>query len=220
MTRQSMGISDAVSAYLHDHGLREHPVLRQMRLDTQQHPRARNQMAPEQAQWLAMMARLLGAQRYLEMGVFAGYSALSVALALPPSGRVDACDCDAEILSVAEAYWHSAGVADKINSVVSPAADFCRRLLEEGRHEYYDMILIDANKKTTDLYFEFALQLCRPGGLIVVDDVLQGGRVIAPKPNDWCAQVMAEFNTKRRRDQRVELCVLPLGDGVSIMIKR
>lgn len=217
MGHESIGLSQALQAYVHSLWVKEPPILRALRHETARHPYGRNQIAPEQGQWMAWLLRLMGAKRCLEWGTFTGYSAAVVALALPEDGVLHACDVDAAVTDVAKRYWKLAGVAHKIHHVLQAAEVHAADLLAQGMAGSFDFIFIDANKRSNEMYFALALQLCRVGGVIVVDDVLQGGRVVAPKPNDWCAQAMDAFNRKHADDPRVEQCVLPIGDGLTLM---
>ena len=207
-------------AYMIRHGVREAPVLRRLREETAAHPERQMQIAPEQGQFMTLLVRLLGATRTLEVGVFTGYSSLAVALALPEDGRVTACDVSEAYTSVARRYWTEAGMLHKIDLRLAPAADTLQALIDEGREGAYDFAFIDADKEQYDLYYERALQLVRVGGLIMLDNVFRGGHVVDEQSRDAGTQAMRDLNRKLSADPRIELCVLPLADGVTLALKQ
>ncbi|MBV8046014.1 MAG: class I SAM-dependent methyltransferase [Paludibacterium sp.] len=220
MTRQSIPLDHSLTDYLHAIGVTEHPVLRELREFTAGHRLAKMQIAPEQGQFMGWLARLIGARRYLEIGVFTGYSALAVALALPEDGEVVACDVSDEFTRVAREYWHKAGVAERIHLTLQPALYTLQALLDAGRHNDFDLAFIDADKPSTPAYFEACLQLVRPGGVIVLDNIFLGGRVIAPQDNDPPGvHTMHAFNAGLAADPRIRLSVLPMGDGMTLAMK-
>ncbi|TDR80381.1 class I SAM-dependent methyltransferase [Paludibacterium purpuratum] len=220
MTRQSIPLDATLTDYLHAIGVTEHPVMRELREYTAAHRLAKMQIAPEQGQFMGWLARLIGARRYLEIGVFTGYSALAVALSLPDDGEVVACDVSEEFTRVAREYWQKAGVAERIQLTLQPAARTLQELLEAGRYNDFDMAFIDADKPGTPEYFEACLQLVRPGGVILLDNIFLGGRVLAPQPNDPPGvHVMHTFNAGLAKDARIRLSVLPMGDGMTLAMK-
>ncbi|MBD2181753.1 class I SAM-dependent methyltransferase [Planktothrix sp. FACHB-1355] len=220
MSGNTLGLSAQFYNYLLSASLREPDILRRLREETANHPGAAMQVAPEQGQFLALLVQLMGAKKTLEVGVFTGYSSLSVALALPPDGKIVACDISAEHTSIARRYWQQAGVADKIDLRVAPALDTLDRLLADGQASTFDFAFIDADKANYENYYERSLQLVRPGGLIAVDNVLWYGRVAYPQDPDKITQIMRAYNEKLHRDERVFLSVVPIGDGLSLALKR
>jgi caffeoyl-CoA O-methyltransferase len=169
---------------------------------------------------MALLTHLLGARRTLEVGVFTGYSALSVALALPPEGRIIACDISEEYTSVAQRYWQEAGVIGKIDLRLGPAINTLDALIHEGQAATFDMAFIDADKQSYDAYYERALLLVRCGGLIVIDNVLWGGKVVDATDTDQEVVSIRELNVKLREDPRIHLSMLPLSDGLTLAVRR
>ena len=167
-----------------------------------------------------LLVELIGARRTLEIGTFTGYSALAVALALPPDGRVVACDINEETAAVARRYWAEAGVADKIDLRLAPAGETLAGLIAEGRAGSFDFAFIDADKQGYDAYYEACLELLRPGGLIAVDNVLWDGAVADPERDDPDTRAIRALNEKIRDDRRVSLSLLPIGDGLTLARKR
>lgn len=222
MTRRTLALDDRLYAYLLDHSLREHPELAALREATSTHPRARMQIAPEQGQFMALLVRLIGARRTIEIGVFTGYSALAVALALPDDGRILACDISDEYTSQARPYWSRAGVAHKIELVLAPALATLDARLATGEAGHYDFAFIDADKENYDAYYERCLRLVRAGGLIAFDNTLWGGRVaqaVDPAP-DADTAALQRLNRKLHRDERIDLALLPIGDGLTLARRR
>lgn len=218
MSNRTLNLDDTLYQYLLDASLREHPVLAGLRAATRDHPLVRMQIAPEQGQFMQLLARLTGARRTLEIGVFTGYSALAVALALPDDGRVVACDISREYTDIALPYWDKAGVAHKIDLRIAPASETLDALIERGEAGSFDMAFIDADKTGYDGYYERCLTLLRVGGLVVVDNVLWGGRVAQPAADEDTAALQA-FNRKLHQDPRIDLSMLPLGDGLTLARK-
>jgi predicted O-methyltransferase YrrM len=178
------------------------------------------QIAPEQGAFMALMVRLLGARRIVECGTFTGYSALAMALALPADGRIIACDVSAEWTAIGKRFWAKAGVADRIDLRLAPAAKTLAKLLEEGGAGSVDMMFIDADKPGYDTYYEHGLKLLRSGGLMLIDNVLWGGDVARPEKNDADTAALRALNAKVRADRRVDFAMLPLGDGVTMVRRR
>ena len=220
MANRSLSITDQVYDYLLDATLREPPLLRELRDETSRMPSANMQIAPEQGQFMALLAELTGATRALEIGTFTGYSALSVALAMPPDGRLTACDISEEYTSVARRYWARAGVADRIELRLGPAVETLDALIAEGRGGGYDFAFIDADKQGYDAYYERALVLLRTGGLVAVDNVLWGGQVADPADADPDTVAIRALNAKIRDDSRVAMSLVPVGDGLMLARKR
>lgn len=221
MSNRSFGLDETVYQYLLDHSLREPDILRRLREETARDPKANMQIAPEQGQFMALLARLMGARRYLEVGVFTGYSSLAMALALPADGEVVALDNHPGWTDVARRYWAEAGVADKVRLYLDEAQRSLATLQEgEDRGETFDFAFIDADKEGYPAYWEHCLALVRPGGLIAVDNVLRYGRVADPAwAGDPTTDAIRAFNERARDDERVELAMLPVADGLTLARK-
>jgi caffeoyl-CoA O-methyltransferase len=220
MSSQPTPVSGKLHDYLLSVSLREPDALRELREETARMPQAQMQIAPEQGAFMMLLTELLDANKYLEIGVFTGYSALAVALAMPPAGRVTACDVSEEFTSVARRYWQRAGVADKIDLRLAPALETLDKLLAEGRAGTYDFAFIDADKTNYDGYYERALQLLRTGGLVAFDNVLWSGRVADADAQDADTVALRALNAKLHADPRVTLAMLPLADGLTLARKR
>lgn len=219
MSRRTLNLDDALYDYVLAHSLREHPELAALREATRTHPHANMQISPEQGQLMALLVRLLGARRTLEIGVFTGYSALAVALALPDDGYLLACDISDEYTRVAREYWERAGVAHKIDLALAPAAQTLDARLAAGEAGRYDFAFIDADKTGYDGYYERCLRLVRAGGLIAFDNTLWNGSVARPAQTDDTRALQA-LNAKLHLDERIDLSLLPLGDGLTLARKR
>jgi caffeoyl-CoA O-methyltransferase len=220
MSRRSIEMTDALYTYLLENSLRETDIMRRLREETAGLPGAGMQIAPEQGQFMALLAELIGARHCLEIGTYTGYSALAVALALPPDGRLIACDVNEKTTAVARRYWQEAGVAGKIDLRLAPALETLDALLAEGAAGRFDFAFIDADKTNYDAYYESCLTLLREGGLIIVDNVLWGGAVTNPAPGDSDTAAIRALNAKIASDQRVSCSMLPLGDGLTLARKR
>jgi predicted O-methyltransferase YrrM len=220
MSTQSIGLSDELHDYLLSVSLREPEVMRRLRAETAEHPKSEMQIAPEQAQFLRFLVRLIGARRTLEIGVFTGYSALAVAQELPPTGTLVACDVSEDYTEVARRYWTDAGVTDRIDLRIAPAVDTLAALLDDGQDGTYDFSFIDADKENYDTYYERSLELLRPGGVIALDNMFRDGRVTDPDAADESVQAIQRLNEKLHDDERVDLSMLPLADGVTLAMKR
>jgi len=221
MSRRTLALDDRLHEYVVQHN-REHPELAKLREATASHPRAGMQISPEQGALLQMLVKLIGARRTVEIGVFTGYSALAVALALPPDGRVLACDISDEFTRVGRPYWERAGVAHKIELVLEPALHTLDARLATGEAGRYDFAFIDADKASYDGYYERCLKLLRVGGLIAIDNVLWSGRVAqtVDASTDPDTAALQWLNAKLQRDERVDLALLPIGDGLTLARKR
>lgn len=220
MANQSIGLSDELHDYLLDVSLREPEVMQRLRAETAEHPRSEMQIAPEQAQFLQFLVRLIGARRTLEVGVFTGYSSLAVAMELPPTGTLVACDVSEEYTQVARRYWEKAGVIDRVDLRIAPAEETLAALLEDGQEGTFDFAFIDADKTNYDTYYEQSLQLLRPGGVIALDNIFRGGRVADPEVKDESVRAIQRLNEKLHDDERIDLSMLPLADGVTLAMKR
>jgi caffeoyl-CoA O-methyltransferase len=219
LSRVHTPITDELAAYIRAVTLREPEPLRRLRESTEDHPQASMQTSPEQGQFLQLMARLVGARRTLEVGVFMGYSSTWVALALPAGGKVVACDVSEEYTSRARATWREAGVEDKIDLRIAPALSTLQALLDSGQAGTFDFAFIDADKRNYANYYEFALALLRPGGLIAADNVLWDGNVVNPADTDPDTEAIRGFNRKLYEDPRVALSLAPIGDGLTLACK-
>ena len=194
--------------------------MRRLREPTASVPEARMQITPEQGQFMQLLVQMLDARKTLEVGVFTGYSSLAVALALPPDGRVTACDVSEEWTSIGKPYWQEAGVAHKIDLHLAPAVETLDRLIADGQQGTYDFAFIDADKANYDRYYERALVLVRVGGLIGIDNVLWHSKVIDPSVNDADTIAIRDLNEKIHGDERVSLSLIPIGDGLTLARKR
>lgn len=220
MTNRSIELDDRLYDYLLATTLRESEVQAELRQITAEHPQSQMQIAPEQGQFMALLVQLIGAKKTLEIGVFTGYSALAVAIALPEDGRMVACDVDEEACAIARDYWEKANVIHKIDLRVAPAIDTLDALVASGESGTFDFAFIDADKSNYDSYYERSLQLLRPGGLIAVDNTLWYGRVADPDVQDNRTKCIRALNEKVRDDERVTMSLLPVGDGLLLAIKK
>ncbi|MFB2768810.1 class I SAM-dependent methyltransferase [Pelatocladus sp. BLCC-F211] len=216
---KTLGLDKSLYDYLLSVSLREPEVLTQLRQETAQQPMAIMQIAPDQGQFLALLVKLMGAKKTLDIGVFTGYSSLVVALALPADGKVVACDVDEEYTAIARRYWQKAGVADKISLHIAPALETLEKLIAAKETETFDFAFIDADKSNYDNYYELALQLVRRGGLIAIDNVLWSGRVADPQQQDNRTNKIRAFNQKLHQDQRITLSMVAIADGLTLAMK-
>ncbi|MGB5962714.1 MAG: class I SAM-dependent methyltransferase [Coleofasciculaceae cyanobacterium] len=214
-----MGLDEQLYNYFLSVSLREADILRQLREETAHLPNAIMQIAPEQGQFMALLIKLLGAKKTLEIGVFTGYSSLCVALALPIDGKIVACDVSEEYTTMARRYWQAAGVAEKIDLHIAPALDTLDQLLAEGQGETFDFAFIDADKGNYDGYYERSLQLVRTGGLIAIDNVLWSGRVADSQTKESSTKKLRALNEKLHKDQRITLSMVPIADGLTLAFK-
>ena len=219
MANRNTPLDDELRAYLVAHSARETAAQAGIREATRSHPAAGMQIGPEQAQFLGLLVKLIGARRAIEIGVFTGYSALAVALALPEDGRLLACDISDEYTRVGRPFWGQAGVAGKIDLQLGPALATLDARIAAGESGQYDFAFIDADKASYDAYYERCLVLLRPGGVIAIDNVLWGGSVARPAKDADTAALQA-LNDKIHADQRVDMAMLPIGDGVTLARKR
>ncbi|HWB85545.1 MAG TPA: class I SAM-dependent methyltransferase [Bryobacteraceae bacterium] len=220
MSRTHTPITDELAEYIRGITLREPEALRRLRETSENHPQATMQTSPEQGQFLHFLVRLLGARKTLEVGVFLGYSSTWVALALPDGGKVVACDRSAEYTSTARRTWREAGVEAKIELHLAPAVESLDALIAEGQAGAFDFAYIDADKENYANYYERALQLVRPGGVIAIDNVLWHGRVIDSAVHDADTVAIRAFNRMLHEDNRVWLTMTTMGDGLSLALKR
>jgi predicted O-methyltransferase YrrM len=220
MSNRTIAITESIYHYLCDHSLREDPILKDLRDHTYDMEERAMQIAPEQGQFMKMLVKLIGAKNTIEVGVFTGYSSLAIALALPEDGRIVACDVNPQYTSVAEKFWVSAGVREKIDLKIGPAKDTLLELINADLTGTFDFAFIDADKINYDHYYELCLQLIRPGGLITVDNVLWGGAVSDDTINDVDTNSIRALNDKLHQDERIDLSLVPVGDGLTLAMKR
>lgn len=219
MTGKSDFVDQAIQEYIISQTVREDSAQRALREETSRRSNSGMQIGPDQAQFMQLLAHTIGARRYLEIGVFTGYSSLAMALALPADGRIVACDVSEEYTAVARRYWAQAGIAEKIDLRVAPALETLEWLVKE-RTEPFDMAFIDADKENVEKYFEYCLKLVRPGGLILVDNVLWSGRVANSSVNDADTCALRNVSARAAKDDRVEVSLLPVCDGILVARKR
>lgn len=203
--------------------LRETPLMKRLREETGKHRMGVMQIPPDQGQFMAMLARLIRARRCLEIGTFTGYSALAVASVLPPDGKIICCDVDVETAAIAQRYWQEAGVASKIEFRLAPASETLGKLIAGGGAGTFDYIFIDADKENYDSYYESSLKLLRPEGLLLIDNTLWGGAVADPTirvRNMGDTEALKKLNAKIAKDERVDVSLLYMGDGVTLVVKR
>ena len=219
MSRTPIVVTKPVYEYLLSVGVREPEVLARLRDETARLEQANMQIGPDQGAFMRLLVELIGARRCLEVGVFTGYSSLSVALALPPDGTLTACDVSEEWTSIARRYWTEAGVADRVDLRLAPAVETLDALLADGRAGSYDFAFIDADKANYDAYYERSLALLRTGGLLVTDNVLWSGRVADPNDRDPDTEAIRALNARIHADERVTLSMVPVADGLTLVRK-
>jgi predicted O-methyltransferase YrrM len=209
-------LPEPLEQYLFDALSPRTAVQERLRKETQALPQAGMQIGPDQGLFLGLLVRMLDARRVVEVGTFTGYSALAMAMALPPGGRVLCCDISEEFTAIARRYWKEAGVADRIDLRLGPATETLGRLLEQEGAGSQDLAFIDADKPSYDAYYEACLRLVRPGGIIAIDNVLWSGRVADPSVTDANTSALRALNAKIRDDRRVDAVVLSVGDGLTL----
>lgn len=219
MSRVHTPIVDGLAEYLRQITLHEPPALRNVREESEGHPHASMQTSPEQGQFLNFLVRITGAKRILEVGTFMGYSSTWMALALPPGGRLTACDLSEEYTRRARQTWREAGVEDRIELRLGPALPTLDALAAEGSAGAFDLAFIDADKSNYAAYYDRAMNLVRTGGVIAVDNVLWHGRVADPEDRDADTEAIRAFNRKLHDDPRIALSLVPLGDGLTLACK-
>lgn len=220
MSSKTIHLSDELHRYLLSVSVRESDVLRRLREETARHPLSVMQISPEQGQLMSLLVRLLGARNAVEVGVFTGYSAICIAAALAAGGRLVACDVNEEYTAVAARYWREAGLADRIELRLAPALETLDGLIAAGGAGSFDFAFIDADKVNYEGYFERCLTLLRPGGLVAVDNTLWNAAVADPDNHTEDTEAIRAFNARRRDDPRVDLSLVPIGDGLTLALKR
>lgn len=220
MSNQSIGLNDELQRYVIDHSLREDPLLAELREETARLEQRNMQIAPEQGQFMALMARLIGARRYIEVGTFTGYSALAVTLAMPEDGRTITCDISKEWTDIARQYWRRAGVDERIMLELRPALKTLDELIVSGCEDTFDLAFIDADKGGYIDYFERCHDLVRPGGLIMIDNTLWDGRVVDAGETDEDTEAIRGFNHYLREREEIDVSLVPIGDGLTLVRKQ
>lgn len=219
MTTKPLEMTEELVAYVRAMQTKEPEILARLAEETSKDVKAHMRLGWEQGRFLMLLTRLTQAKRTLEIGVYTGYSALCVALALPPEGRITACDVSVPWTDVARRYWSEAGVEQKVDLRIAPALDTLESLLDAGLAGTYDMAFIDADKGNYQNYFDKCLALVRPGGVVAVDNTLWYGRVVDPHNNDPETLAIRAFNERMRNDKRVDACLTAIGDGMTLAIK-
>ena len=219
MSFRNAYIEESIYSYLLENSLRELPVLKKLREETQKMPLGRMQISPDQGQFMAMLVRLIVPKKIVEVGTFTGYSSLVMALSLPENGKIVACDISEKFTRKARRFWKEAGVADKIELRLGHARETLEMMLNEGLSETFDMAFIDADKENYKIYFEKCLELLRPGGLILIDNVLWYGRPADPDASDADTVAIREFNKFLYKDHRVDISLLSVGAGLTLARK-
>lgn len=220
MSKQTMGLSPEFYSYYQSITVQEPAILKKLREETAAHPRAIMQIAPEQGQFLAFLLKLIGARNTLEIGVFTGYSSLVTALALPPEGKIIACDVSEEYTEIAQRYWQEAGVSSKIDLRIAPASITLDQLISSGYSNRFDFVFIDADKGNYHNYYEKSLELVKIGGIIAIDNVFWGGKVADLEIQDNQTSKIREFNQRLYEDERINLSVVPIADGLTLAMKK
>jgi predicted O-methyltransferase YrrM len=219
MSRTTLTLTAALSDYLRSMSPEEPAVLSRLREETADLAGADMQIAPEQGRFMSTLVKLMGARNILELGTFTGYSTLCMAIALPPHGRVVTCDISTEWTDIARRYWKEAWIENLVELRVGPALDTLDKLLAEGQERRFDLVFIDADKENYIGYYEYALKLLRPGGLVIADNVLWSGKVIEPDMQDKDTVAIRTFNNHLKKDSRITFCIIPIGDGFTLAVK-
>lgn len=219
MSRRSLNLEKGLYDYLLSVSLREPEILQRLRAETARLANANMQISPEQGQFMHWLVSTLTVKNIIEVGTFTGYSALSMAMALPEDGVIECCDISQDWTDIARRYWDDAGLAEKFRLHLAPAAQTLQKMVDQGRTGEFDLAFIDADKEGYLSYYELCLQLLRQGGVIIVDNTLWGGAVIAEGDQSPDTMAIREFNRYLFADQRVELSMLPISDGLTLVKK-
>lgn len=220
MSNRTLDLSDNVYDYLLNHSLREPELLAELRHETSQLEMSIMQISPEQGQFMSLLVKTLGVKRAIEVGVFTGYSSLSVAMAMPADGELIVCDMNEEWTNIASRYWAKAGLSERITLMLAPALKTLKSLIAGGQAGQFDFAFIDADKPNYKNYYECCLELIRPGGIIAIDNVLWSGAVADETDNSEDTRAIRELNDYIHQDERVDLSMLPIGDGLSLVRRR
>lgn len=220
MSTSFVTMNDALLDYVVERTVREAPQLAALRRATETLPQGWWQISPLQAQFMAMLAKIAGVRRYLEVGTFTGYGTLSIALSLPEDGEIVTCDVEEDFVGIGRPFWRAAGVADRIEVRIAPALETLPALIGEGRAGSFDMVFLDADKKHYPAYYEHCLELVRPGGIVLIDNILRNGTVIDPDNTERATRAIRTLNDRLKDDRRVDLTMLPFADGIAIARKR
>jgi len=220
MSIRPTAVSDELYQYILKVSLREDPILKELREQTASMSVGKMQISPDQGQFMALLVKLMRAKRTIEIGVFTGYSSTVVAMALPKDGKVVACDINAEWTKLAQATWEKAGIAHKIDFCLGPALETLQILLDQGEESSFDFAFIDADKQNTSEYYECCLQLIRKGGVIAIDNTLREGNVINPDDQRQSVTAVRDFNEQLHSDDRVDISLVPIADGLTLAMKR
>jgi predicted O-methyltransferase YrrM len=220
MSNRTINLDDRLYTYLQSVAVREPEILAKLRAATNQHPQAVMQIAPDQGQFMGLLVQLLGVKKAIEVGTFTGYSSLVMALAMPADGRLITCDMNPQDTAIAQRYWAAAGVSNKIDLRLGKAINTLENLLAQGAANTFDLAFIDADKSSYLQYYEACLELLRPGGLILIDNVLWSGQVADLNITDKRTTILRELNLKIHQDDRVNISLLPVGDGLTLAMKK
>lgn len=220
MSNRTVFLSEDLYAYMKQVSLREPPILSRLREETLRDPMHGMQISPEQGQFMGLLVKLMGAARALEIGVYTGYSSLCVAMALQKEGKLVACDVSAEWTSIARRYWEEAGLSSRVELHLAPAMETLKKMIARRHSGTFDFAFIDADKENYDGYYEGCLRLLRKGGVMAIDNVFWDGRVIDSQAPDKSTRAIQALNAKIHRDERVDLNILPIGDGLTLVRKR
>jgi predicted O-methyltransferase YrrM len=220
MSSKTLPLTDALRDYLLEVGVREDALLAELRVETQRMPEAQMQICPEQGAFMGVLAQVMGVRQVLEVGTFTGYSSIVLGRALAVGGRITCCDLSETYTAVARRYWDRAGIADRVELRLGPAVDTLRALIAEGRAGSYDLAFVDADKENYAAYLDLSLELLRPGGVVLFDNVLWSGRVLDESDQRPSTVAIRELNRALAHDPRVDVVMLPLGDGLTMCRKR
>lgn len=219
MSTRTLNLTETLYDYVLKYGVREHPILAEVRQWTNDNLPFNMQISPEHGQFMGLLIKLTGARKALEVGVFTGYSSLVASMAMPEDGQLVACDISEEYTSAARKFWEKAGVDNKIDLRIAPATETLQQLVNDGQENSFDMAFIDADKTGYDSYYELTLKLLKPGGWLMIDNVLWSGAVADSAKNDDDTLALKALNQKIAHDDRVEMVLLPVSDGVTLIMK-